>query len=125
MKALSLKQPYAELVISGRKTIELRKWKTNHRGTFLVHASQSVDKEAMQRFGYTTLPTGCILGTATLIDVKHYVHEEEHKKDSDKHLATSTWGNYGFLLENAKRFDKPIAAKGKLNFWNYAEKFTK
>jgi hypothetical protein len=39
MKCLSLKQPYAELLISGKKTIELRKWNTSFRGKFLVHAS--------------------------------------------------------------------------------------
>jgi ASCH domain len=37
-KCLSIRQPYAELVVSGRKTIELRKWITRFRGEFLVHA---------------------------------------------------------------------------------------
>ena len=58
MKALSLKQPYAELVVSGRKTIELRKWKTNFRGEFLVHASKGVDALGMKRFGFSELPVG-------------------------------------------------------------------
>jgi hypothetical protein len=39
-KCLSLKQPYAELLISGKKTIELRSWDTKFRGEFLVHASK-------------------------------------------------------------------------------------
>jgi ASC-1-like (ASCH) protein len=37
-KCLSLRQPYAELIIAGRKTIEPRKWNTQFRGEFLVHA---------------------------------------------------------------------------------------
>jgi len=36
MKALSLKQPFAELILQGKKTIELRKWNTKFRGEFLI-----------------------------------------------------------------------------------------
>ena len=43
-KCLSLKQPYADLVVSGKKTIELRTWNTKFRGEFLVHASKKVIK---------------------------------------------------------------------------------
>lgn len=70
----------------------------------------------MKRFGFTELPTGYIVGKARLVEVKQYQNEEEHKKDSDKHLASSLWGKYGFVLTNAERI-KPIPAKGKLNFW--------
>ena len=118
LKVLSLKQPFAELVVSGKKTIELRKWNTKFRGEFLVHASMSPDKEAMKRFGFADLPCGCIVGKATLIEVKEYVSAEEHKKDAGKHLADSYWGNYGFVLENAQRVT-PIQIKGKLGFWEY------
>jgi ASCH domain-containing protein len=31
MKCLSLKQPYAELLVSGKKTIELKNWNTLQR----------------------------------------------------------------------------------------------
>ena len=119
MKVLSLKQPFAELVVSGKKTIELRKWNTKFRGEFLVHASLNPDKGAMKRFGFVSLPCGFILGKATLLDVKHYLTEEEHRVDEDVHLADSAWGNYGFVLTNPLRFDKMIPAKGKLGFWEF------
>ncbi|MFZ0325921.1 MAG: ASCH domain-containing protein [Nitrososphaeraceae archaeon] len=45
MKCLSLKQPYAELLVSGKKTIELRTWNTKFRGKFLIHVSKKVIKE--------------------------------------------------------------------------------
>lgn len=123
MKALSLKQPYAELVVSGRKTIELRRWNTHFRGSFLIHASQSVDKEAMKRFGFSDLPKGCIVGKAELIDVKKYKNDEEHRSDKDKHLASSTWGEYGFVLKNAERIP-PVKCKGALNFWETPQNLT-
>jgi ASC-1-like (ASCH) protein len=121
MKTLSLKQPFAELILSGKKTIELRKWNTKFRGKFLIHASQNSDKEAMKKFGFEELLTGAILGEAVLIDVKHYASEEEHEKDQDKHLADDAWGDYGFVLKNVRRV-KPVPAKGKLGFWEFEGK---
>lgn len=118
MKVLSLKQPFAELIVSGKKTIELRKWNTRFRGEFLVHASKSPDWEAMERFGFKKLPCGFIVGKAKLVDVKKYADSEEFEEDKEKHLANSSWGEYGFLLEGAERV-KPIEVKGKLGFWDY------
>ena len=119
MKVLSLKQPFAELIVSGRKRIELRNWNTNFRGEFLIHASKIPDLKSMKQFGFVNLPCGAIVGKATLVSVKQYKNNEEHKADKNLHLANSAWGNYGFILENVQRFDKPIPAKGKLNFWNF------
>ena len=121
MKALSLKQPYAELILQGKKKIELRKWNTSFRGEFLIHASKNPDKEAMQRFGFKELPCGFIVGKANLVDVKTYKNEEEYKKDKELHLASSQWGNYGFIIEKPERI-KNIPAKGNLGFWEYPEK---
>ncbi|MBS3135077.1 ASCH domain-containing protein [Candidatus Woesearchaeota archaeon] len=89
MKALSLKQPWADLVLSGRKIIELRKWNTNFRGEFYIHASRIPDKEAMKKFGFKDLPCGFILGKANLMDVKIYDNEKEFLRDSDRHLASN------------------------------------
>ncbi|MCA9485800.1 MAG: ASCH domain-containing protein, partial [Nanoarchaeota archaeon] len=77
MKALSLKQLFAELILQGRKTIELRKWNTKFRGHFLIHASKIPDQEAMKKFGFTNLPLGKIVGQAILKDVKKYKDENE------------------------------------------------
>ena len=124
MKALSLKQPWAELVVEGRKKIELRKWNTKFRGKFLIHASKNPDIDAMKRFGFSkeSLPLGFIVGEAELINVKHYSSEEEFEKDKELHLATSDWGNYGFVLSDVSRLDKLIPALGKLNFWDLQPK---
>lgn len=118
MKALSLKQPFAELILQGKKKIELRKWNTKFRGDFLIHASKIPDSKAMKKFKFNDLSRGCIVGKAKLVDVKKYNNEEEHKADQNLHLATTFWGNYGFVLEDVKRI-KEIPYKGKLNFWDY------
>jgi len=116
MKVLSLKQPFAELILLGKKRIELRTWKTKFRGEFLIHASKVVDKEAMKKFGFKELPLGCIVGKARLIDIKEYKNEEEYVKDKKLHLADVSWGNYGWVLEDVKRVEK-VYCKGKLGLW--------
>jgi hypothetical protein len=41
IKALSLKQPFATLLVNGKKRIEIRTWNTNYRGRFWVQASKT------------------------------------------------------------------------------------
>lgn len=118
MKVLSLKQPFAELIVSGKKKIELRNWSTNFRGEFLIHASKNPDLNSMKKFGFGNLPCGVIIGKANLINVKCYGNEIEHNADKNLHLADSSWGKFGFVLENAERIN-PVSAKGKLNFWDF------
>ena len=114
-----MKQPFAELVMQGKKKIELRKWNTNFRGKFLIHASKIPDEKEMEKFGFKGLPCGCILGKAELIDVKKYRGDKEHKRDKNLHLADAVFGNYGFILKNPKRFKKPIPCRGNLGFWEF------
>ena len=117
MKALSLKQPWAELILQGKKTIELRKWNTNFRGEFLIHAPSNLDEEKMKEYNFKDLPKQAVIGKAVLKDVKIYNNEEEFLKDSDKHLAsTMEWGKYGFVLEKPERI-KPVKQKGSLGFF--------
>lgn len=42
MKVLSLRQPWAWLVVQGLKPIENRRWNTGHRGPLLIHASKTM-----------------------------------------------------------------------------------
>lgn len=115
MKALSLKQPWAELIVLGKKIIETRKWKTNFRGEFYIHASKTFNKGDCEEFGIKNPVTGALIGKAELVDVKEYKNEKEFKNDYNKHFA-KTFVRYGYLLRNIKRI-KPIPYKGKLNFF--------
>jgi hypothetical protein len=118
MKTLTIKQPWAELILSGKKKVEIRSRNTKFRGEFLIHSSKNPDKNAMKFFGFENLPNGCILGKANLIDVKKYNDKGDFLGDKNLHLADSDFGNYGFVLGSVRRI-KPIPAKGKLNFWEF------
>jgi len=120
MKALSLKQPFAELILQRRKKIELRKWNTKFKGQFYIHSSKVPDAKAMKKFGFEigSLPTGAIVGKANLVDVKEYKTSSEHKEDKRLHLVSTAWGRYGFILSNVQRV-RLIPCKGSLNFWTF------
>ena len=58
MKCLSICQPFANLIIQNKKTIELRKWNTNFRGVFLIHAPIKIRKEDCKRLKINELKSG-------------------------------------------------------------------
>jgi len=127
MKALSIKQPYADLILKGEKKIELRKWSTKFRGEFLVHACKRADLNEckIRNIDPKKLVTGAILGKVTLVDVKKYESVKEimeDKKDFSVLSEVEKWfviPTYGFMLKDPVKFDKPIFHKGQLSFWSF------
>ena len=49
MKVLTIKQPWATLIMQKDKRFEFRSWQTKYRGDLLIHAGKGIDKEAMKR----------------------------------------------------------------------------
>lgn len=47
MKALSIRQPWAWLIVNGYKPVENRTWPTQHRGDTLIHAGLAFDTEGL------------------------------------------------------------------------------
>ena len=123
MKCLSVCQPFAELIVKGRKTIELRKWNTKFRGEFLVHAAKNILLEDCDRMKINpeSLTTGAIIGKVNLVDVKKYNSEKELYADRKQHYAETdyTENKYGFILEKPKKLRIPIKYSGKLNFFDF------
>jgi hypothetical protein len=114
-KALTIRQPWAWLIVSGQKDIENRTWKTNYRGPLLIHAASSfahMSFEEIEDRYRVKLPTrdklrrGGIVGICDLVDCV------------TKHRSKWFGGPYGFVLRNAKarRFE-PM--NGRLNLWDY------
>ena len=121
MKCLSVSQPFADLITSGKKTIELRNWNTGFRGEFLIHAPLKIRIEDCKRLKITKkFITGAIVGKATIYDVKKYNSVNEIKNDKKFHFASKDSQNkkYGFMLKNAKQFRIPIPYKGRLGFFD-------
>jgi len=121
MKCLSVCQPFAELIIQNKKTIELRKWNTNFRGEFLVHAPIKIRKEDYKKLKIEKkLTIGAIIGKVELCDVKKYESLKEIQIDKKKHITSiiSQEKKFGFILKNAKPLRIPIPWKGQLGFFD-------
>ena len=120
MKCLSICQPFAELIIQNKKTIELRTWNTKIRGEFLIHAPIKIRKEDYKKLKIKEkLTTGAIIGKVELYDVKKYESLKEIQIDKNKHFSSKTFHEktFGFILKNAKSFRIPIPWKGQLGFF--------
>ena len=110
--ALSLKQPWAALLASGRKTIEVRRWPTARRGRFLIHAARVSDPrpevweklpDELQRAAKLV---GGIVGEAELLSCVTYRDRETFAIDREEHLNDPAWFEgtvlYGFKIANAR-----------------------
>ena len=120
-KALSIRQPWAELILQEKKSIETRTWNTKFRDEFYIHAGQKIDVNACKRFNLNPeeLTTGAIIGKAKLTDVKAYNSKKEFLKDKENHLAENpkTELMFGYILKDVEEI-KPIQYKGNLGFFN-------
>lgn len=128
MKVLTIKQPWASLIIEGYKEYEFRSWKTNYRGELLIHAGKSIDKEAYKRLGkyLTDMPLGKIIGKVELLDciktTKKDFFDERRKENKDIYSKSIFNEQYAWKVRVIEKFDKPIEAKGKLGLWNFERK---
>ncbi len=116
---LSVKEPWAELIASQRKTIELRTWFTSYRGELYIHASRNTDIEAAKKVNLDSdsLITGAIICKCTITGVKRYLTREELLKDKDKHFAPDyKIPCYGYTISNVVRI-KPFYCPGSLKLF--------
>lgn len=125
MKAITIKQPYASLIVNGYKTFEFRSWKTNFRGEILIHAGLSMDKEAYEKVKDLGLDykRGCIIGSVVISDCQKMNDElyKEIKKQPNIYGIKKDYDGYVWKLNKPNIFEKPIYTKGKLGLWNYNE----
>jgi hypothetical protein len=112
---LSIRQPYAWLIVNGIKPVENRTWPTKFRGRVLIHAGLTYPKrdhrQDLESWGDRGYPTdrdsmiGCIVGEAVIVDCVK-AHPSEY-----------FFGPYGFVLEQAKAYATAIPFGGKLGFF--------
>lgn len=151
MKAISLWQPWASLLVIGAKVIETRSWPTQYRGPLLIHAAKTLNQDvryalcdtnvdnAFRRQGGTAarplwLPFGAIVGQVDLVDCRpteSFTAEELDTECFFEHFQEATWtegalgnfapGRFGWVLEKPQKFEKPIPYKGSQGFFEVSE----
>ena len=121
LKALSFRQPWANLVIEGRKTLDLRTWSTHYRGPLAVYASLDVEKEActLHAVDANTLTCGAVIGMVDLLDIIP-LDEATYNAHVTEHLNGRPWreGMVGWVLQNVRPLDPPQVVKGHLKLFD-------
>ena len=138
MKALSLLQPWATLVVMGVKQIETRSWQTAYRGPLLIHASKGKAGEIFAQDppfkkyipNFKQLPFGYIIGKVTLTDIirigtgslTHTSNETMNKLTmEEKAFGDYTAGRFAWILQDSVAFKTPLGARGSLTLWEFDE----
>lgn len=113
---LSIRQPYAWLIVHGIKPVENRTWKTKFRGRVLIHAGLTYSKSdhayALARWGSLGYPqdrdcmVGAIVGEVVIVDCVQ------------SHPSEFFFGPNGFVLEQPRAFKRQVPLRGKLNFFD-------
>lgn len=117
LKALSFRQPWADLVLDGKKTLDLRTWRTHHRGPLAVYASQTIEKEHCLEHGIDPagLTTGAVIGLVDLVDVVE-LDEAAYEARTSEHLSGRHFRApmFGWELANPRLLVDPQPARGRL-----------
>lgn len=115
MKALSVKQPWAMLLVNGSKTVEVRTWATKHRGPLLICASASPKNvfwfDSVEKV-HRLMHAGCILGIVDLLDCRPMV-----KADEDAAWCDLMPGAYAWVTEPIS-YCRPDPIKGALHLYD-------
>ncbi|WP_439620671.1 ASCH domain-containing protein [Gemmata sp.] len=125
--AISIKQPWAALLVAGVKTVEVRTWWTARRGRVLIHAAKVPD-DRPEGWALVTTPElrelaalrGGMIGVGDLIDCVRYPTQEAFAAAAAGHRNAPEWfrpaGLHGFVFQNLR----PImyhACPGKTMFF--------
>ena len=102
INALSLKQPYANLIANGKKTIETRTWATKYRGDLLICASQSGAGE----------PKGVALCIVDLYGIRPMVEADESCACVEIYNRANAW-----LIRDLRILKRPFKVKGHLGIY--------
>lgn len=102
MKAISVKQPWANLIASGEKSIETRTWHTDYRGPLLIVSSRIPP----------IAPAGFGLAVADLIECRLMT-----KADEAAARCALYEGAFAWVFSRVRRI-APIPVKGALRVFD-------
>ena len=102
MKALSVKQPWANMIASGAKTIETRTWATPYRGRLLIISSKSPNIP----------PPGYVVAVAVLRDCRPMTRQDERAACCRVYPGAQAW-----VLAEIRRIE-PVPVRGALGVFD-------
>jgi len=126
MKALSLRQPWADWVIQGKKTLELRNWTVNYRGLLAIHASHTIHREACLANGISPdrITIGAIIGVVDLVDIiplddkAFFDRKDDHRAAGFFSPPAGDQQLYGWELKKPHELHEPVPFTGRMGLFN-------
>ena len=118
MKALTICQPYAEMILLGEKRVENRTWSTRFRGRFAIHAGKS--REWMDPDDERPYVFGAVVAFATLLAVEHVDDIEAGGLDLRfpwLREHSHCHGPFCWVLGDVQRITQPVPMKGAQGLW--------
>jgi hypothetical protein len=118
VKAITVLQPFAELIACGEKRVENRTWLTHHRGPLAIHAGLS---RRMLGDGHDAMAFGAIVAVAELVECLPLAGARQRRIDDDP-LAwladhPHVEGPWCWVLAGVRRLAEPIACPGRRRLW--------
>jgi hypothetical protein len=121
-RCLSLRQPFAHLILMGIKTVENRRWPTKYRGRLWIHAAKTLDVKSWSDVfdgddfaelpALSALPLGAVIGAAEVWDC---VELGDVPDGADPGGFAS--GEWCWLLRDPRPLATPFPCKGALSLW--------
>lgn len=131
LRGLTVRQPWATKIADGRKTIEVRTWRTGWRGAVLIHSGR--DRRHLREaargwedvWPWEAYPLGAVLAVARIVDCRRLEPDDGPALDipgwadlwpeSAFELTTDLWG---WVLADVSRALPPHAPlRGRLGLW--------
>ena len=132
--AVTLYQPWAQMVAVGEKRIETRSWPTTHRGIIAIHAAQRHDKllwsmyhhptfkPRLEAHGYgesfSSLPFGQVVAVAELLGCL-MVTKYNQPKSPELELGDYALGRYMWFLGKVIELKPGTVATGRQGLWTW------
>ncbi len=127
MLALSVRQPWANLIFAPprfAKTVEVRSWRTRHRGELLIHAAVSkVDRADCKRLGAADEPRGVIIGRVRLVKIERATTRrwrelrKRHLCAGPRPYEKENKKTYLWFFERPDLFGTPVPCLGQLGLF--------
>jgi hypothetical protein len=138
VKALTVRQPWASLLVMGAKRIETRPWRLREPQRVLIHAGTAMPCRIGQRVTFGAweverdaaglllrgpiawpyrLPMGALIGSVHVFETRPTASLECNPGESERALGDYSPGRFAWSTNGAQRLREPISIKGRLGLW--------
>lgn len=137
--AITVRQPWASLLVTGAKRVETRPWDTKVRGSIAIHAGLAMPCRIGQRITLGPyeverdrgglllrserlswpyrLPLGAVVGVVDLFQTRSTTSSGHKPDDVERALGDHSPGRFAWSTSSAQRLARPVPALGRQGFW--------